>query len=366
MRLRLNSFGIGATGSLVLLLSANFAYGQASSTASIAPVGVSAAPTVAPKNSGTIAVSPSGSNLYQAIASSFGQVRIDAIRTWTDYTGKKPVEVVERLRVSPVKGFLLDLVSLREVGSSSLTNELQMLSLLYPQNTGYCYFFRDLRVHDAVRAQQNYETRPMGSFLRNGRTFSIFDVLPRQVGRCSYRVLVDDATGLALDQIEFDGSGRVTSTLFYEPTATKLGGAAEPGLQAVKEFWKPWMIVTDFASIAAAQTTLTFQARVPTVLDGGFALQSIRTTRTDMVSDPFLVLVYDDGVATRIVAQSKVAPADKWPLDFGASSAGDVPVFEYKLGPHAQFLARFGGVQYLMVGSFPNPGIPPMLDSLLN
>ncbi|MCA8970931.1 MAG: hypothetical protein KDC95_14140 [Planctomycetes bacterium] len=342
------------------------ATGQVASQ-SVAPIGVSAGPGITPQSaSAPIRLQPSGNNLFQVLAASFGQVRVDALRTWTDYTPKKPVEVVERLRVSPVKGFLLELVALREQGSSSLSNELQMVSLLYPQNIGYCYFFRDFRVHDAARAQQNYDVLPMGTLSRSGRSYSIFDIRPRLTGRCSYRILVDDATGLALDRVEFDGSGRVTSTLFYEPAATKLGGAAESGLQAVKEFWKPWMIVRDFSTVSAAEATLSFKPRIPTVVETGFGLGSIRTTRTDSLSEPFLVLVYDNGVATRIVAQSKVGPTDKWPLDFGAKSAGDVPVFQYRLGPHAQFLARYAGIQYLMVGSFPDAGvIPPMLDELL-
>ena len=42
-----------------------------------------------------------------------------------------------------------------------------------------------------------------------------------------------------------------------------------------------------------------------------------------------------------------------------------MPVLHYRLGPHAQFLTRYEGVQYLVVGSFPDPGIPQLLDNLM-
>lgn len=347
------------------------------SVTSASVVGQSAAPGVAvaplaqvqaSKSSatpGSLTLTPSGSNLFQVLAKSFGNVRLDAIRTWTDYAGQKPIDVQERIRVAPGKGFALDLVDLREKGSKSQSNEVQWRALRYPQNAGYYYFFRDFRVRDAARATKNYTARPMGSIVRNGRTLAIFDVLPRIANRCWYRILVDVASGLALDHIEYDATGRVTSTMFYEPLATKLGAAAEPGLNKVKEWWKPWMLVQEFSKLSSATKALPFTARIPTMLDAGFALQTVRTTRADSQSEPYLVLVYDDGIATRILAQNKVAPADRWPIKFQATSAGDVPVLNYRLGPHAQFVARYKGVQFLAVGSFPLPGIPSMLDDLL-
>ena len=214
-------------------------------------------------------------NIFSVLEKSFGTVKLDAIRKWTDFAGKMPVEVTERVRVEPGKGFLLDLVNIREVGTTQLDPKLQWRSLRYPQNAGYFYYFRDFRVHDAKRASKNYVARSMGNIQRGTQTLAVYDVLPRVQNRCSYRILVDTTTGLCLDRIEFDATGRVTSTLFYEPLLTRIGAGANKGLNEVKEWWKPWMLVRDFQKLPEAAKTLTFKPRIPTFVDTGFAMQQI-------------------------------------------------------------------------------------------
>lgn len=337
---------------------------RSATVAAFAPIARAAGQGVAPVLEPKLKLQPSGANLFAVLAAAFGKVKLDALRTWTDYGGSKVISIQERLRVAPAKGFRLELVSIRENGSSSVGQEAQYRAMRYPDSAAYFYLFRDFRVRDVVRADQNYEARPMGSLVRDGRKLSIFDVLPKIANRCRYRILVDALTGLALDRIEFDPSGKVVSTLFYDPAATRLGKAADAGLSKA-QWWKPWMLVQDFSSLSEASKTLSFQVRLPQKLDTGFGMSMVRTTRTDSTSENWLVVGYDDGIASRVVVQSKVAPSDRWIHFLEPKHPGEVPILNYRLGPHAQFLARYNGIQYLMIGSFPSGGIPKMFDDIL-
>ena len=307
-----------------------------------------------------------GLNLFAELARTQDRVALRGDRIYTLYRGGPTLlRFAERVRVGGVDGngrvnFAIHGVGVHDESGSPLPLESKAQDL----TEGYVYHYRDFRVQDPRRAKANYVARSMGRLRISGRVVEVFDIHPRRQGLCGWRILVDEAHRIVLDQIRMAPDGSVLSTLFWNPSSLLIGAAAKQ-LNANEKWWKPWVHrVDEHRTLGDGIRAAGFGARPPSRLDRGFELAAVRTTQLGPTDPINLVLAFDNGIATRFLLQSKQTVSTK-PPPMGKGRQPDVPVFHWSFGPSEQFLARYKGIQYLAVGVFPGSGVPPLLEHLL-
>lgn len=324
------------------------------------------------------AIETDGSNLFDVLAQTFDRVPMTATRVWyqvvpQDQGAPRIVRYAEHIAIQPKADatdlrrpadFALNLLSAGELGTAMTAGEVSLRTAEFRDQAGFLHYQRDFRVHDVQAARDNYRVVPVGSMVKNGRVGRLFDLLPREQGRSSYRILVDAETQVVLDWIEFDGEGRFSSAIGYEKV--QLGALVQH--PSSTQWWRPYIEVRHHDDIDQASSTLGFEVHVPVTLPRGYRLGSVRTSRERTLGIDYAVMVYTDGLRNFYLCESDRT---------SAGGQGDVAVGQqlvtvqrYRIGPVEQYLAEFGGRSYLLFGDFGEPvgeanKVPQMLRQVI-
>lgn len=214
---------------------------------------------------------------------------------------------------------------------------------------GFSHHFGGFRVRDARQAKQNYRViehrRPI---VRLGRAMRLYDVLPNDANKSSYRLLVDIEHDTVVDELEIAPSGMLVRSRFY--VTLQLGEKLE--FPQDVDWWQPWNHVSEHSSLDAAERATGVRARTPNAGAEGYLPFSYRSATHSISKQRYLIIGYTDGIDYRFLLQSRMTP-ERFEKHTGlVVNDKNLRVFHCQLGPAPQYFAYQEGLALILVGSF--------------
>ncbi len=238
---------------------------------------------------------------------------------------------------------------------------------------GFAHHYGGFQIRNLEQAKKNYRvlSHPQ-PVLRLGRALFVYDVLPNQQGKSSYRLLVDSKLNTVVDEMELAPNGVLVRARFY--LTLQLGKQLTYPKNV--DWWKPWNQVVDHSNLKAAEQASGFKAQLPKSGVEGYRIFSHRSARHSVSGQHYLILGFTDGIDYRFLLESKMNPSSFEAQTGLVANEAHQRVFYCQLGPAPQYFTYVKGKALILVGHFyptttengtqPSiPKLPDMLRSLL-
>ncbi|MFT4709075.1 MAG: negative regulator of sigma E activity [Planctomycetota bacterium] len=246
-----------------------------------------------------------------------------------------------------------------EVLSSSNVDS-QTFQFLLKSREGFNGRYRDFLVRDLLTFLDNYELRSWGRQLTvAGRDCYLLDVT-RKDGSSSWEVAMDIATGIVLSYHEYDGQGRLYSSMVYESVDFN------PDLTGVT-FHQGSNIELDLMGAQDPVVLLGFDPLIPKLLpDSAFRFVSA-TGLDDGNGGIWAKLEYTDGVQTILYLDCGLAlPALAVPVGvFSPAQGMEEKLQLFRSGPVTVLQGSMFGHEIIAVGKVPQLDLQLLVESAI-
>jgi hypothetical protein len=238
---------------------------------------------------------------------------------------------------------------------------------------GFSHHFGGFEIRDAELAKRNYRVIEHPTpVVRLGRRMQLYDVLPHDPLKSSYRLLVDYEHDVVVDEVEISPTGMLVRSRFY--LTLELGKQLQ--FPSKTDWWQPWNQVREHVDLDRASQASGVRPRIPNDGVEGYRPFSFRSATHSKSGQNYLVLGYTDGIDVRFLLEAKMSRAQFEKQTGLVHDTANLRVFHCHLGPAPQYFTYSDGMALILVGHFhPNlqehvsqagqPKLPEMLVELL-
>ncbi len=242
-------------------------------------------------------------------------------------------------------------IDIHNVDSPGLNEKQCMLRKAQLQSIeGFSHHYGGFAIRNPIWARKNYRAlKSPFRITRFGRKATVYDFLPYDQTRSSYRIVIDDLTMIVLDEAELSPSGAMLSSKYYFTASF----ASQAKFPSTISWWMPWQSVQDYGSLNSAARKAHIRPLLPASGLDGFTSYEYRVATHAATRQKYLVISYSDGIANRFLLEASMSPLQFERNTGAVANPKLVRIFHCQMGPAPQFYTYYKGRAIILIGSFP-------------